>query len=87
LQGGKLPLANSLQSIAKPSLGNGRGFLSFKKSPRTKVLQFLRPIAAKPERNETEHAERTVNQPPPNRNSAQAAENEGIGNYLLIAAP
>ena len=45
------------------------------------IFQFTCPLAAEPKRNETKHAEGTINQPPPDWNSAQPAEHERIGNH------
>src|ERR1051325_157894 len=43
--------------------------------------QFTDPPMAKPERNETKHAKGAINQPPPERDAAQGAEHECIGDH------
>lgn len=48
---------------------------------RVELLQLTGPCAAEPKRNETEHAEGTINQSPPERNPAQRAEHERVGNH------
>src|SRR5690348_3583578 len=48
---------------------------------RTEGLQFAGPLAAKPEGDKSQNAERTVNQPPPERNAAQAAKHQRVGNH------
>src|SRR5256885_4002473 len=74
---------------------------SWKRSSMRKVcrrwiryrVEFSRPAMAKPQREEPDNAERTVNQPPINGNPAQPAEekcvrhNEDAGNHAELEQP
>src|SRR5476649_685898 len=48
---------------------------------RDQPLHFIRPFAAKPKRYEAKHAEGTINQPPPEWNSAQPTKHKRVGNH------